>query len=262
MSRPMICRHACLLAMLVLLPASFIGGASNAATAKAGGRCTKVGQKSGVLVCSKKASRLVWAKVSVTAPGTTQAGSPTTVGHPASVPPVEGIEGVWKATSDSVVGYRVKEVLSGQSTEGVGRTNAVTGKLTIVGTKATSVDLIVDVTKFESDNDKRDRQVQERILETEKFPTAKLVSATPIEFGKVPADKEVISVKGKVNLTIKGVSKTVDVDIAARRNGPNIEINGSITLVWADWGVANPSLAPLVETEDKGLLEYLIVFRR
>jgi polyisoprenoid-binding protein YceI len=236
---------------------------ASAAVAKAGARCTKVGQKSGTLVCSKKASRLVWAKAAtVTVPGTTKAGSPTTVAKAATAASVVGIEGEWKATSASVVGYRVKEVLNGQSTEGVGRTNAVSGKLTIAATKATAVDLTVDVTKFESDNSNRDRQVQGRILETAKFPTAKLVLATPIEFGKVPNDKEVLNVKAKVTLTIKGLSKDVEVDLKTRRNGPTIEIDGSITLVWADWGVPNPSLAPFVETEDKGLLEFLIVFGR
>lgn len=257
-------RNLWVVTLAVALTAPFVATAANAAAAKVGGRCTKVGQKSGALVCSKKASRLVWAKAAtVTVPGTTKAGSPTTAAKAsAPVAAITGIEGEWKATSASVVGYRVKEVLNGQSTEGVGRTNAVAGKLTIVATQATAVDLTVDVTKFESDNSNRDRQVQGRILETAKFPTAKLVLATPIEFGKVPNDKEVLNVKAKVTLTIKGVSKDVGVDLKTRRNGPTIEIDGSITLVWADWGVANPSLAPFVETEDKGLLEFLIVFGR
>src|SRR4051812_45769493 len=37
-----------------------------------------------------------------------------------------GISGTWTPTSESIVGYRVKEVLFGQSTEAVGRTNGVT----------------------------------------------------------------------------------------------------------------------------------------
>ena len=43
------------------------------------------------------------------------------------------IDGSWAASDQSVLGYRVKEVLFGQSTEAVGRTNAVTGSLSIAG---------------------------------------------------------------------------------------------------------------------------------
>src|SRR4029453_6902702 len=44
-----------------------------------------------------------------------------------------GTDGTYTLTPESVVGYRVVEVLFGQDTEGVGRTNSVTGSLTIAG---------------------------------------------------------------------------------------------------------------------------------
>ncbi|NDC91783.1 MAG: hypothetical protein EB089_08035 [Acidimicrobiia bacterium] len=37
------------------------------------------------------------------------------------------VEGEWVTASDSIVGYRVKETIVGQKTEGVGRTSAITG---------------------------------------------------------------------------------------------------------------------------------------
>ncbi len=235
---------------------------SNAATAKSGQTCKKAGAKSGNLVCTKKGTRLVWARAAAT---TTKAGAITTApSAPATTKPADpnSIEGNWKATADSQVGYRVKEVLNGQDVEAVGRTNAVTGTMVIVGTKATSVDISVDVTKLESDSGRRDDQVQGRILETAKFPTAKLKVSTPIDFGKVPGDREVLSLTAKVSLTIKATTKTVDVTMQARRNGAAIEINGQVPIIWSEWGIENPSLAPFVTTEDRGLLEYLIVFGR
>ena len=45
---------------------------------------------------------------------------------------VSTIDGDWKVAADSIVGYRVKETIIGQKTEGVGRTSAVTGSLTII----------------------------------------------------------------------------------------------------------------------------------
>ena len=35
------------------------------------------------------------------------------------------VDGTWAIATDSIVGYRVKEVIVAQSTEGVGRTSAV-----------------------------------------------------------------------------------------------------------------------------------------
>ena len=41
------------------------------------------------------------------------------------------VSGIWKATTKSTLGYRVKEVLGGLDAEAVGRTNQVTGELVI-----------------------------------------------------------------------------------------------------------------------------------
>jgi hypothetical protein len=45
--------------------------------------------------------------------------------------------GTWNVTDGSVVGYRVNEVLFGQSHTAVGRTGSITGSMTVVGTKVT-----------------------------------------------------------------------------------------------------------------------------
>ncbi|MFM8520829.1 MAG: YceI family protein, partial [Acidimicrobiaceae bacterium] len=45
--------------------------------------------------------------------------------------PASNIDGEWKVVAESIVGYRVKETIVGQKTEGVGRTSEITGSLTI-----------------------------------------------------------------------------------------------------------------------------------
>ena len=74
--------------------------------------------------------------------------------------------------TDSAVGYRVVEVLFGQDTEGVGRTSAITGQLTIAGTQVTAADFEVDMTTVTSDEDRRDNQFHGRLMDTDEFPTA------------------------------------------------------------------------------------------
>ena len=274
------------------------GQAATAATvAKVGGKCTKLTAKSGDLVCLKKAGKLVWSRsvtttTSKAAPTTTSKAAPTTTSKAAVAPlapssgssaapptvvagaggaaavaatpaPAEtGIEGTWKATARSAVGYRVKEVLIGQSTEGVGRTNAVTGTLLIAGTKVTDVELTADMAKLKSDSDRRDGQVHTRILETAKFPTARLKLTAPIDFGTVPADGKELTAKASSSLTVRGVTKQITFDVLARRKDESIQVSGVIPFLLADFGIPDPSVADLVTTEQKGLLEFLVVFER
>ncbi len=258
-----------LLASVTLLGINPGGPPAFAASAKAGKPCKTAGQTAtsttGSLLCTKKSGKLIWTK---STPTTTQAGSksasPTVVAStsPVTVKSTNGIDGTWKVTSGSAVGYRVKEVLQGQETEGVGRTNSITGTLTIQGTTVTAAELTADLTTLKSDSARRDDQVQTRILETAKFPNAVIKLLAPIQLDGVPANKVELSKTAKIALTLHGVTKEISVEVGARRNGDNLEITGAIKIVFADYGITNPSLPPLVTTDPEGLLEFLIVFGR
>src|SRR5438094_546838 len=65
-------------------------------------------------------------------------------------------DGTWKTSNGSVVGYRVKEVLFGQSNVAVGRTSQVTGSIVVTGTKVTAGTFTVDMTTVASDESRRD----------------------------------------------------------------------------------------------------------
>ncbi len=228
---------------------------------KAGKACTKAGLKSGSLVCTKKVGKLVWAKALATNATTTTtvgAGSTATVTAAAG----NGIEGTWKPTPASIVGYRVKEILEGQDTEGAGRTSAVTGTMVISGTTVKLMELSADLTKLESDSGRRDDQVQGRILETSKFPKATMKLKSPIELDSVPADRVEIAKTISVAFTLHGVTKDVNVDVKARRDGTTIQVTGSLRVLFADYNINDPSLPPFVKTETNGLLEFALVFAR
>jgi len=68
----------------------------------------------------------------------------TTAGE--APPTTNATDGEWAVVADSVVGYRVKEILFGQDTEGVGRTSAVSGSLAIANNEVTSAEFSVDMT--------------------------------------------------------------------------------------------------------------------
>ena len=176
-------------------------------------------------------------------------------------PSTSDVEGEWVATSESVVGYRVKEILFGQSTEGVGRTNAVTGSLVIADSTVTSAAFSVDMATLMSDSDRRDRQVSGRILDVASFPTATFELTEPIVLTPAALDGAELSVTAAGTLTLRGVTKQVSIPLVAKLVDGKVSVNGSLEIVFAEWSIPDPSISAIV-VEDRGLLEFLIVFGR
>ncbi len=165
----------------------------------------------------------------------------------------------WTVARESELGYRVKEILFGVDTEGVGRTNEITGSMTIDGTTVTTAEFTVDVASITSDDGRRDNQFRGRIMTTSEFPTATFVLTEPIELGVEPADGAEVTTSATGELTLRGVTNTVTFDLTARQEGDRIGVLGDIPIVFADYAIANPS-NPGVTTEDHGLLEFVLVF--
>lgn len=182
--------------------------------------------------------------------------SPSTVAQPGAP---AGAAGAWTVTPESELGYRVDEILFGVDTEGVGRTNQVTGSMTIDGTTVTAAEFTVDVASITSDDSRRDNQFRGRIMTTSEFPTATFVLTEPIELGVEPADGAEVTTSATGELTLRGVTNTVTFDLTARQEGDRIGVLGDIPIVFADYAIANPS-NPGVTTEDHGLLEFVLVF--
>lgn len=180
---------------------------------------------------------------------------------PAVVTTPAGVDGTWTATSESELGYRVKEVLGGVDTEGVGRTNVVTGSLTIAGTSVTAAEFSVDVASIESDSSRRDGQFAGPIMDTANHPSATFVLTAPIDLGAVPADGEQITVDATGDLTLRGSTKSVTFPLTAEYSNGRIGVFGNIVIVFADYGIPNPSNS-FVKTGDDGLLEFVLVFER
>jgi len=170
-------------------------------------------------------------------------------------------DGEWAVVAESIVGYRVKEVVIGQKTEGVGRTSAVTGSLKIADQKVLNAEFTVDMTSLKSDSTRRDRQVNTRILDTATYPTATFVLKEPITLTPEVLAGSELTVNTTGTLTLRGVTKDIAVTLIARLVDDVIEVNGSIELVFADWSIPDPSISAIV-VEDRGKLEFLIRFAR
>jgi polyisoprenoid-binding protein YceI len=165
----------------------------------------------------------------------------------------------WVATDASQVGYRVQEILFGVDTTAVGRTNQVDGTLTIDGTQVTGVEFTVDVASITSDESRRDNAFRGRVMSADEFPTATFALTQPIELGVTPTDGTEVTTQATGDLTLRGVTNPVTFEVTAKQDAGLIGVQGGIPVVFNDYGIANPSSGG-VQTEDDGLVEFILVF--
>ena len=172
-----------------------------------------------------------------------------------------GVDGEWKVAAGSQAGYRVPEILNGQSAEAVGRTAAVSGGLSVAGTTATAASFTVDMTTVASDEGRRDNQFRGRIMDVATHPTSTFELTAPIDFGTVPAVGARLNAQATGDLTLKGVTKSVTFPLEAERTDGGFRVAGSIPITFSDYGIDNPSAGP-AKVGDEGELEFLLVFSR
>ena len=168
------------------------------------------------------------------------------------------LDGTWNVGTGSLAGYRVQEVLVGQSTTAVGRTDKVWGSLTISGSDVTKASFTVDMASVTSDQSGRNAQFDGRIMDVAQYPTAAFTLTSPIALGTVPADGVVGHYTATGTLTMHGVTKTVTFSVSAERAGGQIDVLADIPIAFSDWNIANPSMGGIVTTADNGTLEVLL----
>ena len=160
------------------------------------------------------------------------------------------------------MGYRVDETLAqNRANTAVGRTAQVTGTLALDGATITSVEVTADLTRLTSDDNRRDGQLHQQALETDLFPQATFKLTTPIDLGSVPVDGQAITATATGELTLHGVTKTVQVPIEARLSGDVVTVTGSLVIQFADYQIQEPVSFAILSIEDHGIMEFQLHFR-
>jgi polyisoprenoid-binding protein YceI len=176
--------------------------------------------------------------------------------------------GTWTVDSGSQAGYRVREKLASLSapSDAVGRTTAVTGTLSLSqdasGYAVTTTNISVDVSKLTSDQSRRDQRIHSQGLESDRYPTATFKLTSPIALAVDAANGQTIHVSATGDLTIHGVSKNVTIPIDARMTGSKIELVGSITFPFSQFGMTPPSIGGFVSVENNATLEFQLLLTR
>jgi len=171
---------------------------------------------------------------------------------------VTGVGGTYLVGSGSEAGYRVTEVLLGQNATAVGRTTKIWGSVTISGGSVTTGTFTVDMASVESDQSARNAQFDSRIMDVTKYPAATLKLTAPIALGTVPSVGSKATYTATGDLTMHGVTRNVTFPLTAERTADGIEALADVPIVFADWGIANPSIGGFVTTDSSGTLEVLV----
>src|SRR5437667_2329220 len=176
--------------------------------------------------------------------------------------------GTWTVGSGSQAGYRVRETLAALSapSDAVGRTTAVTGTLTLTqaasGYSVDAADFSVDVSKLTSDQSRRDQRIHSQGLESDRYPTATFKLTSPIALTADATSGHTIHVSATGDLTIHGVTKSVTVPIDAQLTGSKIELVGSITFPFSQFGMTPPSIGGFVSVENNATMEFQLLLTR
>lgn len=168
------------------------------------------------------------------------------------------VSGTWTVWTGSQAGYRVQELLFGQSHTAVGRTSKVTGGMVISGTEVAAADFTVDMASVKSDQGSRDAQFRGFIMRTADYPHATFRLTSPIQLGAVPAIGQEISEQAVGDLTMRGVRRSITFTLSAERlSGGAIDVNAEIPIRFSDWHIPNPSFA-VAKVGSTGTLEVLL----
>lgn len=162
--------------------------------------------------------------------------------------------------------YKVREQLAGVNfpSDAVGTTEAVHGTLIVNpdGTIDTAASKItVDLKTITSDQSMRDGYIQNRTLETEKFPTLEFVPKratglpSPLPSGMgAQAGFQLVG-----DMTLHGVTKEVTWNVVATFGNETVAGRATTNFDFATFNLTKPSLARLLSVDDN--IELEIEFR-
>ena len=164
-------------------------------------------------------------------------------------------------TTGTKARYKVTEQLAGISfpSDAVGTTESITGAIVINpdGTIASDSKLTVDLKTLTSDQSLRDGYIQQRTLETDKFPTLVIVAKRAVGLpAPLPAGQQAqAGFQLIVDMTLHGVTKETTWNVVATFGNTTVGGRATTTVQFADFKMTKPSLARLLSVDDKIQLE-------
>ena len=180
-----------------------------------------------------------------------------------------GVAGAWNTTTGSEAGYRVREQLANLPAESdaVGRTTDVTGSITLEAAgdaaRLTAGALTVNTQTITSDESRRDNRLRSEGLQTDQFPTATFTVTQPVDVPAAALAGTPTNLTLTGDLTLHGVTKSVQIPAQAQLVNGTIQVAGSISFPLSDYQITAPNVGGFIlSIADQGTLEFLVTFAK
>lgn len=203
------------------------------------------------------------------APAASSSAGSSTAGASAAASSDGSVAGEWTVAAGSVAGYRVREQLANLPAESdaVGRTQDVSGSITLEGSgndaKLTAGNLTVDTTTIQSDESRRDNRLRNEGLQTDQYPTATFKVTQPVAVPAAALAGTATDVTLVGDLTLHGVTKSVQIPAQAQLADGKIQVAGTLTFPLSDFGITPPNVGGFIlSISDQGTLEFLVSFEK
>jgi polyisoprenoid-binding protein YceI len=183
----------------------------------------------------------------------------------ASVPAAASadLDGDWMVVAGTgaeatTAGYRVQERIAGGlvKTTATGRTNDVTGSVTVADRRVTAARVTVNMTTLKSDKSARDSVLTTMGIETNTHPTAAFSLTKPIALPDITPGK-LYTVKAHGTLALHGASNPVAVTLRYKQTAAGFVMLANVPIEMADYSIKAPSVAGVVAVDDHGSFELL-----
>lgn len=162
--------------------------------------------------------------------------------------------GTWTIGSGSFAGYRLDEVLNGADVTVTGRTEDVSGSLTVEDDQLTAANLVLNVDTITTDSDRRDQYFRTSAIDTTQYPEATFTLTEPVDVSAtLEGDTQTFSITG--DLALNGQTVAVEATVQGAFSDGAAQLVGQIPMTWAEFGVEAPNLG-FVSVEDSGFIEF------
>ncbi len=185
-----------------------------------------------------------------------------------SVESQSGSRDVYSIVSEeSQVSYEVGETFLDQGNRfnvAIGRTGQIEGEITInrENPQASSLSpILIDISQFASDSDRRDNALRERFLQSTQYPIATFEPTAIEGLPETYFEGEEVSFTITGNLTVREVTKPATFDVTIKVDGDTLIGQATGNILMSDFEVGPISIAGILNTEDEVKLTFNFIAR-
>ncbi|MCE2462600.1 MAG: YceI family protein [Dehalococcoidia bacterium] len=166
---------------------------------------------------------------------------------------VEGVTFVVGEGSEATFTVEEKLARLPLPNDAVVRTQALTGEIHLDGRPSV---INIDLHQLESDQDRRDRYIRQRMFPSHPVATLTVDNLLPLPPGF--SDGETVTTQVTGTLDIRGIQAPVTFRVEARDDGDMVFVLGRTSFVWADFQMTAPNIGGFVQVTEEVSVEVLL----